>query len=122
MGTSDISTSSNTFVLMTNMSVTMTTSGGNVFVSFHTTVAMSNKKYGEIALFIDNTEYFRIREFCNDSNDIEPVGLSYLATGLSAASHTFQIRWRVEDPGAAISQNGSTWSSGRSLTVIDLGI
>jgi len=108
---------------MTDMSVTMTTSGGNVYVAFHASVKIAkNNRDGEFRLVADATEQYRVLHHCHDSKETYSVPLTYLVTGLSAASHTFKIQWRVTNSDTTLQQSATTWSgAARNLTVIDLG-
>jgi hypothetical protein len=109
VGTTNISTGSTTYVLMTGMSVTLNTGGGDVLVHFTTTIQTSaNGADADIGLFVDGTHYFAVRNHTKDSNDTDAMNLSYLVTGLSAGSHTFQIRWRVNT--GTVLQSASTWA------------
>jgi hypothetical protein len=109
---------------MTDMSVTLTTSGGKVFVAFSTSIShTNNNKSSDCGLFIDAdaSPRFAVRMNPNDNQDIIPVNLTYLVTNpnLSAGSHTFKIKWQIN--GNTASQSAATWGAGRTLTVIDLG-
>jgi hypothetical protein len=121
VGTTDISTTSTTFAAMTNMSITNSTSGGDALVLFNATVDhATNNTQSEYALFVDSSEQFRILSQFRQADQPEPVSLSYLVTGLSSGSHTFEIRWRSVG-GSTIRQSAATWNAGRNLVVIEAG-
>jgi hypothetical protein len=106
---------------MTNMSITNNTSGGEVLVLFNATVEHSaNGDRSEYAIFVDSSEDFHILMEITQSSQPTPVNVSYLVTGLSSGSHTFEIRWRSVD-GTTIRQSAATWGADRSLVVVEVG-
>ena len=106
---------------MTNMSITDNTAGHDVLVLFSATVEHSaNGDRSEYALFVDSSEEYHILLEITQSSQPSPLSLSYLVTGLSSGSHTFEIRWRSVD-GTTIRQSAATWGAGRNLVVIELG-
>ena len=58
-------------------------------------------------------EQHRIQLEKRNLGDSAPVQMSYLLTGVSAASHTIDVRWRALS--GTMAQNASTWGAGRSL-------
>ena len=106
---------------MSNMSITNSTSGNDILVLFNATVEHSaNSDRSEYALFVDSSEEHRIVLEITQSSQPYPVNLSYLVTGLSSGSHTFEIRWRSVD-GTTIRQSAATWNAGRNLVVMEVG-
>jgi hypothetical protein len=105
---SDYTTTSTSFVDIdaTDMAVTITTNGGDVLVVFN---ADLNIGTGGITLWayfditIDGTRQGNddgLRVYsCNDGTDIGMVSIVYLATGLSAGSHTFKVQWKKKGTG-----------------------
>jgi hypothetical protein len=121
VGTTDASTDSTHFKLIPDMTVTGTTSGGDCLVMFTTSVDLEDTdKLAEFALFVDSTEKFRIRLNTENNKEEHPINLTYLVTNLSAASHTFEIKWKTVEYGREIYQYASTWGAGRSLVVLEL--
>jgi hypothetical protein len=118
-GTTDVSTNSTTYVTIPDMSITPTTSGGDVLVVFTATVSNSDvSAYADIGLFVDNVERFRIRLHTKATE--EPVSLTHLVTGLGAGSHPFEIRWRSSSSGNQTRQFAMTGGGGRSLALVEL--
>ena len=104
-----------------DMTITVSTSGGNVMVGFTATVQHTqDKKYGDYALFVDGTEEFRVRQTISPVEELDPVSINYLVTGLSSGSHTFEIRWRSESGSNTVQQNAASWGTGRTLSVVEL--
>lgn len=95
-----ISTTSTSFVDATGLTVTMTTSGGNVVVIF---TAMANHSGGAsqnpfFDLVVDGASQGGTDGITAKSNTAtigDNVSFVWVVTGLSAASHTFKIQWKV---------------------------
>lgn len=95
----DITTSSTSYVEMTDLSVTLTTTGGDLIVWF-------GAPYGQNgAAIIDITFAFqldagaevqekRLHTYQSTSH-MRDVTLMWRFTGVSAASHTVKVRWKV---------------------------
>jgi hypothetical protein len=121
LGTTDVATNSTTFVLMTDMSVTLTTGAGNSLVNFTTTINHSrDNRFSEIALFVDGVRQVTIRRFATHREEINPVTITHLVTGLTAGTHTFDIRWRTQNADTTVSQQAATWVAERTLAVVEL--
>ncbi len=101
---SDYTTNSATFVDVDatagKFNLTITTSGGDVFVGFHGCVEHSNS----LAVFFDvlvdgvtqvggNDGIVRVRQ--GAASDMVSVSFVRLVTGLSAASHSFKLQWKT---------------------------
>jgi hypothetical protein len=101
------------------MTITLATAGGDVEVSFTTSVDhdKASSEISEYALFVDSAEQFRVR-WRNSSSDRGVISLRYLVTGLSAASHTFEIHWRSVG-GTEVRQSAATWSAGRHFYLVE---
>lgn len=95
-----ITTTSTSWADATGLSVTMTTNGGNVLVLF---TAMATHSGGTA-----NNPYFNLEvdgagiggtdgvvAKSNTGTVPDNVSFTWVVTGLSAASHTFKIRWKV---------------------------
>lgn len=95
----DYTTTSTSFVEVdgSNLALTFTTDGSDVLVTFTGYGYLSTQGYIDIGVDVDGTDYFLIR---HDHNATPPeyraFTFSYIFTGLSAASHTFKLVWRVE--------------------------
>lgn len=114
-GTDNISNSSGDWADMADMSITITTKGGNVLLLFSAPI-----KKGEIGDAIvslrfdcDDTSYGICRDDIAEENI---TTISYLLTGLSAAEHTFKVQWK--DYEGTIEQIGTTYP--RVFTAIEL--
>jgi hypothetical protein len=107
---------------MTNMTITITTTAAKALVLFTATIGHSqNGKYSEYALFVDSVETDRVRiNIDNSAEEVHAVNLHSLMTGLTAASHTFEIRWRSEAASNTVTQPAATWSTKRRLTVMEV--
>lgn len=97
----DDTTSSTSFgdVDATNLSLTITTVGGDVFVHFHGSFAgLSSGNFVFLDVDVDG-----VRHGSDDgiiqaealSGDMHAISFSRLITGLAAASHTFKLQWKV---------------------------
>jgi len=119
-GTTDIA-GSGSEVDMTDMSITLTTTGTKLLVIFSAPFKnTADGGPGDILVYI-NIDSSTVRKtkinqggsgYGNNSN----VAFQHLATGLTPGSHTIKIRWNAA---ANIYQYGSTFSE-RILTVLDL--
>jgi hypothetical protein len=113
--------SSLTYLLMPNMSITMTTSSGKVLVLFSaTTDHDKNQRQSSYGLFVDGTRRFSVAVSGQNAADKMDTSLSYLVTGLSAGSHTFEIRWLLDIADCNARQLATTWGLERSLVVMEL--
>jgi len=106
---------------MTNMSITMTTTGGDVLILFKTTTSHStNLEQSEYALYVDSSQTFVTALSGHNGGDMVDANISFLVTGLSSASHTFEIRWRSGASGNTVSQSAATWGMDRSLVAMEI--
>lgn len=81
----------------TNLALTITTTGGDVLVTFcgYANVNTSGKSMS-LAVDIDGTPYTVITQDCPGSGQQINVSFSYVFTGLTAGSHTFKLQWLTE--------------------------
>jgi len=99
-----ISTNSTTFVDMPDMSITLTTKGNNVFVSFSVQVNNHNNETlfqlleDGVAVLQSGTGH------TNQGKGSDNVSFQYLAKSLAAGSHTWRVQWRV-DTGTSYTQD-----------------
>lgn len=115
---SDYTTTSTTFteVDATNLSLTITTTGGDVLVFFSGSVRMSANRYGFFNIEVDATD-----KFTNDGHTmifgtptdtaLAPVTMAVLCEGLSAGSHTFQLKWKVGSGGGTLTMYAGAGTS-----------
>lgn len=100
----DLSNTSGVAADITGATKTITTVGGNVLLIFSTTIKMTA---GETQLWFDvdagTAKGLWIQKVTSNASIIN---MSYLVTGLSAASHTFKVRW--QDVSGDVYINGST--------------
>lgn len=109
-------TTSTTFVTATEMTVTLTTTGGDLAVWFST--SMENGTLGAavlIGISLDGAATVAIRRMVTAAagQDI-PMATSHVFTGVSSGSHTVRGQWRVS------SGTGTLTGVERSLTVMEI--
>lgn len=91
--TSDLTTTSASLVDVSGASITLTTTGGDIYVSFHCSL------YGgaaavQIAVVLDAAvTVLAIQNILNSSGTPEAVSLSHKYEAPAAGSHTVKIRW-----------------------------
>lgn len=95
-----ISTTSTSWADATGLSVTMTTNGGNVVVIFTGMATHSGgvTQHPYFDLDVDGASQGGTDGIVAKSNTGtvgDNVSFTWVVTGLSAASHTFKIRWKV---------------------------
>jgi hypothetical protein len=113
-GNTNVSNNSyNTWQDVPDMSITLTTRGGNVLLVFSGDFKTSNSNTVYSLRFSEGANnYHRITRTYIDYNDnyIErPISMQYLVKGLSAGSHTFKVQWLMETSGHTVYQNGATY-------------
>lgn len=95
VGTDDISTTSTTFADMADMSITITTKGGNVLLMFCGTFQGAGSSEDLSVCFdIDGTPTAGLISATNIAAD-RTQSMQWLKTSLSAASHTFKVQWKT---------------------------
>ena len=92
-----ITTTSTSFTDATGLSVTMTTSGGNVMCIFTGCVSSNGANQTILTLDVDGTDQGATDGLISvTANSIATnASFVYVVTGLSAASHTIKIQWRA---------------------------
>lgn len=91
----------------TNMNLTITTTGGDVQITFAGYGSNSNTAIIVIGFRVDDTtDYEIVTEEISNSNEEANLSSTYILTGLSAGSHSFKMRWRC---------NGGTMYAGSML-------
>ena len=109
-------TTSTSYADLTDMSVTLTTTGGDLLCFFAGSVSESGLANAIIVAFsLDAAaEVGEIAWNAPGANYIEPIVGLWRFTGVSAASHTVKVRWKV-DAGTATAQ-----TTRRYLLVVEL--
>lgn len=113
--TADPFTASTSYVVIPEMTVTITTKGNAVLVTF--TGVFSVGCGGLAALFRDSTQLtadFSIA-VAAAATDPQSVTLTIIDTGASAASHTYAAKWKKN------TGNAATVGTQRSFQVVELG-
>lgn len=110
--TTNYATASGTYGSLSGVSGTITTNGGNVLVGFHGAIENSNAKRTYFDIDVDGTPWggddgLLVVEDESATPQIFNVSFVTIVTGLSAASHTFQLRWKVETAGTTTLFAGS---------------
>jgi len=86
----------------TNLALTFTTDGGDVMVTFAGYISNGNNVDTTIGVDVDSTDYEIIVDQTNNGADKANVSFVYIFTGLSAASHTFKLRWKTSSGTATL--------------------
>jgi len=127
-GTSNISLETDTFTDMTNMSIDLTTKGGNVLLMFSASFEAGEDKAGLGVRFRKTTaaaaNYHEVKlgtaPYRRLKDAETPVSIQYLVTGLSAGTYNFVVQWRTytSDGDNKMEQNGASFP--RIFTVVEL--
>ena len=119
MGTSDVATNSTTLVAMPDMAATVTVTTGKALVAFAATVSHDRtQRDSTYALFVDGTRYFASGITSQTADDYMNPSFTYLVTGLSSGSHSFEVRWSISNSDGSVRQKAATWNMSRSLVVV----
>lgn len=120
-----LSTTSTTWTDMTNMLVTLTTSGGNILISFTTQETNTDVAITAFRFVIDGTEVNSAiygnainQEDASSVMHQKNIAATWLATGVTAGSHTVKVQWKVTSGTAYAPEAGE--ESARTLTVIEI--
>lgn len=97
---SDYTTTSTTFVDVdaTNLSLTITTTGGDVMIGFHGTVYNNAGVWTYIDVTMDGVRIGGddgIAGLRTASQDYPHMSFVRLKTGVSAGAHTFKLQWKT---------------------------
>ncbi len=84
----------------TNLSLTITTEGGDVWVGFTGSISNSTiNTYVHFDLEVDGVRFAGddgiIVEQINPANNVSTIGFIILIDTLAAAAHTFKLQWKV---------------------------
>lgn len=96
--TSDVTTTSTSFVDVTGLSVTLTTTGGDLVAFF--TFGASNSTTGrenDFRILLDGTSYQGTSMRCGAKDLAQSGGIVIRFTGVAAGSHTVKIQWQVSN-------------------------
>lgn len=99
-------TTSGSFVVIPEMTVTLNFQGGTAYVDFSGSFNMQNNDQWNYAIFVDGVEAPGTRRLMHVIMSTALLGttgsfpgiessVSHLATNLSPGSHTFDVRWQV---------------------------
>lgn len=106
--TSNISTTSTSFVDATGLSVTFTTRGGNVLALAMLTVQASAAETAWFRLNLDGTGTLILcQQRIASASDLQSVALMWLFSSVSAASHTIKVQY-TSVGGATVALNGAS--------------
>jgi hypothetical protein len=90
----------------TNLSLTITTGGGDVIVHFDGYL-LNATGYVALDISIDGVRHFGDDGICRIiANSQGPISFTRLITGLAAGSHTFNLMWKV-NAGTAVMYAGA---------------
>ncbi len=124
VGTDEITLGTGTWADMADMSIELTTSGGDVLLMFSSTFLDTvNRTTGEIGVrFEQNTTiYHTIWRQGHTGFRVGyhyPASMQYLVTGLAAGTYTFKVQWRSVGENAQAKQPGNLYP--RVFTAIEL--
>lgn len=95
-----LTTTSTSFADMTGVTRTVTTNGGSVLVGFTCAIGIAAAAVINFDLQVDGTSQGGtdgiVSHFHTGTGSIAlPVSFVWLVEGLSAASHTFKLRWKT---------------------------
>lgn len=113
--TSSPTTTSTTYVDADEMTVTLSTSGGDVLAIFSTSTENSGANANLIALSLDGAAEVGIRRFIpGGAGQATTLTTVHLFTGVTPGSHTIKGRWRVS------AGTGTLDGTERSLTAVEI--
>ena len=117
---SDYTTTSTTFVDVdsTNLSLQITTTGGDVLIGFVGTVQLTTAASILFDVDVDGTrdggDDGICRGYSSTNTLIQTIGFVRLITGLSAGSHTFKLQWKTTS-GTLVDLYAGAGTSNRDL-------
>lgn len=96
----DWTTTSTSFVDVdgTDLSLSITTTGGDVYVGFHGNLASGANTYLDVTMdgtAIGGDDGIVAIQGAGSTAPGRPIGFVRLVTGVSAGAHTFNLRWKV---------------------------
>lgn len=100
---SQVTTTSTSFTDITGLSVTMTTSGGNVLCFFTGALANSGSYYSLVTLNVDGTVVGGTDGLVTVlAASSQNVSFAYVLTGLSAGTHIIKMQWKTANAGGTV--------------------
>ena len=118
VGTSNISETTGSFADMANMTITITTTGGDVLLMFGAMCLLdaSGTAHADFRFDIDGTPQGGVGQGDTGSGSGQhAINMQWLETSLSAGSHTFKVQWKKS---LSLAQNGATFP--RVFTAVEL--
>lgn len=112
----DRSTSSASFADMTDMSITITTTGGRVLLGFTAPFSNSATSLNNFTFAVDGVDVGNATRGLTSITIVTATqsgnpAMTYLTpTALSAGSHTFKVRWKTNAGTATAYQDGQFWA------------
>ena len=108
--TSDFTTTSTSFVDVTGLSITVTTTGGRILMLFSGVLSNTLGTVGQMATFtVDGTNQGGtnglVQTETNTAGAAENASMIWLTAALSAASHTFKVQIRADSGTATLRGN-----------------
>ncbi len=95
-GTTDITTTSTSFVDMTEMSITLTTGDSTLDISFFAGVANATTgKVNTYQILVDGTSYIVAKSRIDTASIGSPIALGWMIN-VTAGSHTVKVQWKVD--------------------------
>jgi len=118
--TSGPTTSSTTYAVVPEMTQTITTKGNKVLLTFSTSLTLAEiNDVGIFGFFRDGVQIsqdYVIGTAAVGGSHAEIVALTYIDSP-SAASHTFDVRWKVSNASELLTASGTA----RTFQVVELG-
>jgi hypothetical protein len=113
--TADPTTSSGSFVVIPEMTMSLATNGGDVLVHFSSSFKIQAADAFDFTIYVDGAEVGGKKHIESATLIAAVVGATQiLVTGLSIASHTIEARWRQT------AGNARAVGAMRSLTAIEV--
>lgn len=109
-GSDQLTTTSTSFIDMTDMVVTQTFKAGKIIINFSANVYPNTLTSGYVfvALFIDDTEKISINlGTANNANFMRIPAVLNWVEEVTAAEHTIKIKWKSSDGGLTVTQPGN---------------
>lgn len=100
--TADPTTASSTYVVVPEMSITLSTTGNSVLVQFSSSFNVNAADSFDFSIFVDGSEHANAHRHVQCATAIAglPSSTQALITGLGAGNHTFDVRWKASSGSA----------------------
>jgi hypothetical protein len=112
--TSNPSTTSATYAVVPEMTQTITTKGNLIWLTFSSSATLSSAGAGDFAFFKDGVQISQ--DYSMQVASLLIVALTFMDNP-TAASHTYDVRWKVTIGGNTLSAPGTA----RTFQVVELG-